>query len=290
MKKWAFCVLVLLLLGYAFVKFKVSDLSAIPLDKITLTDDNPQAPADRGFTIKITGEQVYRGDLLLVNQDHPVPDQGPEEEALSLVQHDELLQGFGVMDNTVRLSERLAGKFIEMAAAAGEDGVNHFLITSGYRDERRQDELYRQMGAEYAMPAGYSEHNLGLSLDIGSSEAEMNVAPEGKWLKENAWKYGFVLRYPENKTAVTGIQYEPWHFRYVGLPHSAIMQRNDMVLEEYLNYLKVKQAVKADVNGQTYHVFYFPVTDGGTIRVPVEGSYELSGNNVDGVIVTVHEE
>lgn len=57
MKKWVFCVLVLLLLGYAFVKFKVSDLSAIPLDKITLTDDNPQAPADRGFTIKITGSR-----------------------------------------------------------------------------------------------------------------------------------------------------------------------------------------------------------------------------------------
>ncbi|MGZ7442719.1 D-alanyl-D-alanine carboxypeptidase family protein [Paenibacillus sp. TH7-28] len=290
MKKWFFCLLILLVLGYAFVKFKASDLSMIPLDKITLAEENSPTLADRGFTIEVAQEQVYRGDLLLVNQDHPVPDQGPEDEAVSLAQHRELLQGFSVVDNTVRLSERLAGKLAEMVAAAGEDGVNHFLATSGYRDEQRQDELYHQMGAEYAMPAGYSEHNLGLSLDIGSSEAEMNVAPEGKWLKENAWKYGFVLRYPENKTAVTGIQYEPWHFRYVGLPHSAIMQKNDMVLEEYLDYLQEKQAVKVEVNGQTYQIFYFPVTDDGTVRVPAEGSYEISGNNRDGVIVTVHEE
>ncbi len=53
----------------------------------------------------------------------------------------------------------------------------------------------------------------------------MEKAPEGKWIEENVWKHGFVLRYPKNKSNITGIQYEPWHIRYVGLPHSAIMQK-----------------------------------------------------------------
>ena len=81
------------------------------------------------------------------------------------------------------------------------------------------------MGSDYALPAGYSEHNLGLSLDIGSTQKKMEKAPEGKWIEENVWKHGFVLRYPKNKSNITGIQYEPWHIRYVGLPHSAIMQK-----------------------------------------------------------------
>lgn len=58
--------------------------------------------------------------------------------------------------------------------------------------------------------------------------------PEGGWLAEHAWKHGFVLRYPENKIDVTGVKYEPWHYRYVGLPHSALLQEQDWVLEEYL--------------------------------------------------------
>ncbi|MBU5494611.1 D-alanyl-D-alanine carboxypeptidase family protein, partial [Enterococcus sp. S177_ASV_20] len=108
------------------------------------------------------------------------------------------------------------------------------IINSGYRDFDEQSVLYQEMGAEYALPAGYSEHNSGLSLDVGSSLTKMERAPEGKWIEENAWKYGFILRYPEDKTELTGIQYEPWHIRYVGLPHSAIMKEKNFVLEEYM--------------------------------------------------------
>ncbi len=115
--------------------------------------------------------------------------------------------------------------------------------------------LYQEMGAEYALPAGYSEHNSGLSLDVGSSLTKMERAPEGKWIEENAWKYGFILRYPEDKTELTGIQYEPWHIRYVGLPHSAIMKEKNFVLEEYMDYLKEEKTISVSVNGEKYEIF-----------------------------------
>lgn len=86
------------------------------------------------------------------------------------------------------------------------------------------------MGADYALPAGHSEHNLGLALDVGSTQMKMDKAPEGEWIEENSWKYGFILRYPLDKTDVTGIQYEPWHIRYVGLPHSAIIREMNLDL------------------------------------------------------------
>ena len=87
----------------------------------------------------------------------------------------------------------------------------------------------------------YSEHNLGLALDVGSTLTQIKNAPEGAWLKENAWKYGFIARYPEDNTDVTGVIDEPWHFRYVGLPHSAIMQENHWAFEEYLAALRNAQ-------------------------------------------------
>jgi D-alanyl-D-alanine carboxypeptidase len=293
MKKWIFFIIVLLLLGYGFTKFNsaMTDLDGESKSPDAIIDIPEVVPlADDGFTINVTKEMIFEGDLLLVNKDHPVPKGlNPESEAVSLVKNSELIDGFGVLDNTIQLSPWLVDKFRTMIKAAAQEGVNDFLISSGYRNEAKQDELYRNMGSEYALPAGYSEHNLGLSMDIGSSQADMSQAPEGKWLKDNAWKYGFILRYPEDKTAETGIQFEPWHFRYVGLPHSAIMQEKNLVLEEYLDLLKQQESVSITIAGKNYKVFYFPVTGDNTITVPAQGKYEISGNNEDGVIVTVHD-
>ncbi len=156
-----------------------------------------------------------------------------------------------------------------------------------FKEYKKQTKLYKEMGSNRTLPAGYSEHNLGLSLDVGSTQGKMAVAPEGEWIAENAWKYGFTLRYPEDKTDITGIMNEPWHIRYVSLPHSAIMKEKNFVLEEYLDYLKEQKHISATVNGQKYEVFYYPVNENTTITVPANLRYEVSGNNTDGVIVTV---
>ncbi|QAY66497.1 M15 family metallopeptidase [Paenibacillus protaetiae] len=238
-------------------------------------------------SVELSLDHIYEGNLILVNKDYPVHEEGIPDDIVQLSEHPDLMQGYGLLDSSIRISASLLPPFNEMIKAAGEDGVRHYIISSGYRGLDEQEELYKEKGGDYALPAGYSEHNVGLSLDIGSSLTAMDHAPEGKWLKQNAWKYGFILRYPADKTNITGIQYEPWHFRYVGLPHSAIMKKLDLTLEQYVDDLRSKKSLSVTVEGVHYTVSYYRLTKANhTVKLPQDGWYELSGNNVDGVIVT----
>ncbi|HHP1115470.1 M15 family metallopeptidase [Bacillus thuringiensis] len=238
---------------------------------------------------EITKEQIYKGDLLLVNRDYPVKKDSIRSDIINVNHNSELVRGYVIFDRNLRLSKDVVKKFLNVVDAAGKESVNHFLISSGYRDFQEQKQLYEKMGSDYALPAGYSEHNLGLSLDIGSTQKKMEKAPEGKWIEENVWKHGFVLRYPKNKSNITGIQYEPWHIRYVGLPHSAIMQKKNFTLEEYLEFLKEEKEISTEVEGKKYTVSYYKVSENMKVNVPANKQYEISGNNMDGVIVTVQE-
>ncbi|MDT3427226.1 D-alanyl-D-alanine carboxypeptidase [Paenibacillus forsythiae] len=245
---------------------------------------------DQGGDIpaKVTEEQVYQGDLLLVNKEYSLHKEGIQPDIVKLYGHKEMVRGYALLDQTIRLSQRVAREFSVMIEAAEEDGVRHFMISSGYRSLGEQDRLYQEKGADYALPSGHSEHNLGLSLDIGSTKMEMNRAAEGKWLEKNAWKYGFILRYPRDKTEITGIQYEPWHFRYVGLPHSLIMKDKNFTLEEYLDYLKAARAISIEADGKSYEVSYVPISKDTVIYIREGRRYSLSGDNRGGVIVTTY--
>ncbi len=104
---------------------------------------------------------------------------------------------------------------------------------------------------------------------------------------ENAWEYGFIQRYPPAKSGITGISYESWHFRYVGLPHAWVMKREDLCLEEYIDYLRgfsVDRPLTVDCLGRSWRIWY---AEGTRVPVPAEGAYEISGNNAGGFIVTV---
>ncbi|MGE7770644.1 VanY-A/VanY-F/VanY-M family D-Ala-D-Ala carboxypeptidase [Viridibacillus arvi] len=286
MKKWVFFSLILCTV---FVSIYMAALSQNGIevknvekdDKVTSTNTEKK---------EITKEQIYKGDLLLVNKDYPVQKDSIKSDIINLFQNKELVSGFVILDRNLRLSKEIVYKFLKVVDAAEKDGVSHFLISSSYRDFDEQSELYQKMGSNYALPAGYSEHNLGLSLDVGSTQMKMEKAPEGKWIEQEVWKYGFVLRYPKNKTNITGIQYEPWHIRYVGLPHSAIMHKKKLTLEEYLDFLKENKEISINAEGKDYMVSYYEISKSRTIDVPVNKYYDISGNNVDGVIVTVHEE
>ncbi|AIQ38453.1 hypothetical protein R50345_29865 [Paenibacillus sp. FSL R5-0345] len=282
MKKWGFLMIIVLLLGYAAARY-------LP-DTGNLADKNDKigkgSIRDSDSIKVVTQDQVYQGDLLLVNKQYPVHEDSVKSDIVTLYDQKGLVQGYGLLDTSIRLSESVALTFNKMIKAAEKDGVNHFLISSGYRDFDEQEKLYEEKGSDYALPAQYSEHNLGLSLDIGSSQAEMSKAPEGKWLQNNAWKYGFILRYPKDKTEITGIKYEPWHFRYVGLPHSAIIHEKGIVLEQYLDLLKENSEISTVVDGKTYTVSYYPISGYTSIKIPKKGQYKTSGDNMDGVIVT----
>lgn len=285
MKKWVFWLVILLLLGYEVIGRRLE-----AVNDVQDTEDNEAQVVisqRNDLTIKVTEDQIYQGNLLLINKDYPVHQVGLKSDVINLFQHKELVMGYSLLDNTIRLSQSMVQPFSTMVDAAAKDGVLHFMINSGYRDNKEQGQLYKEKGADYALPAGYSEHNLGFALDIGSTKTEMNQAPEGAWLIKNAWTYGFILRYPKDKTAITGIQYEPWHFRYVGLPHSLIMQQKNLALEQYLEYLKEEKTISTTLKGKTYEICYYPISNSTTIHVPSNRHYEISGNNMDGVIVTV---
>ncbi len=292
MKKWGFFLFLMACLGLAFVYItpisqdKVETQQYDRKEKDTL---DYQGNSESTQQKEITKEQIYQGNLLLVNNKYPVHEENIKSDVVNLSRHNELTEGYVLLGSEIYLSEDIAHIFSEMIAAGGKDGLHSFATTSGFRSFEEQDILYQQMGSDRALPPGYSEHNLGLGLDVGSTQMRMEDAPEGKWIAKNAWKYGFILRYPKDKTDITGIQYEPWHIRYVGLPHSAIMYEKNLVLEEYLDYLKEEQDISVNINGEKYTVSYYPVSQELTIKVPVNLHYEISGNNMDGVIVTVYE-
>ena len=139
--------------------------------------------------------------------------------------------------------------FEKMKGEALNDGV-YIEAFSTYRSYYTQYDLYydyaynygKEKADTFSARAGFSEHQTGLALDIGGldknlwAKEEFKYTDEAIWLKENAYKYGFILRYPEGKEWKTGYMYESWHFRYVGIEHSVNFVNNDLTLEEYLGY------------------------------------------------------
>ncbi|CAM4207423.1 M15 family metallopeptidase [Saccharibacillus endophyticus] len=286
MKKRGFAAVIIILLLIIAV-FKLTEQRSGSADS---ADGLIQEIALRnsGQSLQASEDQLYAGDLLLVNGDYPMRPQGTQPDVTELFGHSELTGPASLLDRDIRLSRGVAMKFVVMADAAANEGIEHFLISSGYRDELEQSRLYKEKGSDYALPPGYSEHHLGLALDIGSTEGPMAEAKEGKWLEKNAARYGFVLRYPADKTGITGISFEPWHFRYVGLPHSLLMQKNNLVLEEYLAMLEKKEAISTTVNGREYVVCYYGPDRLSELKIPKGRDYALSGDNRGGLILTLY--
>lgn len=179
--------------------------------------------------------------LILVNKQNPVPDD-----------FDVKLAG---INDSLYADERIIDDIYRMVDAASDDGVD-LMICSAYRSYDRQRNLFNnkinklmdsgmtyleayKAGSMNVTVPGTSEHHLGLALDIltGSYTAMDDGFGEteaGKWLAENAPDYGFILRYPKGKEDITGIVYEPWHFRYVGEKYAKDITRRGVCLEEYL--------------------------------------------------------
>ncbi|MDL2323864.1 M15 family metallopeptidase [Ruminococcaceae bacterium OttesenSCG-928-A16] len=161
--------------------------------------------------------------------------------------------------NGQTMQRNAAKAFTAMQAAAKADGVTLTPI-SGYRSNQRQtnnynasiqrylSQGYTQQKAEeetrryYAIP-GTSEHEAGLAIDIDSIEESFENTPAFAWLQQNCTEYGFILRYAKTTEAITGIAYEPWHYRYVGANHAFLMQQQGFTtLEEYMEHQTAQEA------------------------------------------------
>ena len=170
--------------------------------------------------------------------------------------------------------------------------IADFFITSGYRGFYLQEYLYENaVDRMYVLPPGHSEHQLGLAADIlapGISMGQMSGTPEAIWLAENAWRHGLILRYPYGTTHITGVAYEPWHFRYVGRVHAWFMTQNNMVMEEYLDFLAETGGFSTLFDGAQYHIMYLTPAN-GQIYVPRDLPFTVSFSNRGGYVITARE-
>lgn len=153
-------------------------------------------------------------------------------------------------DQKKQMRKIAANALEKLVNGASEDGLR-LVAVSGYRSYSRQSSIYQgnvnRMGEEAAnmvsAKPGQSEHQTGLAMDVScesigySLNDSLGDLPEGKWLAGNAHKYGFIIRYPKNKTDITGYSYEPWHVRYVGEELATYLYENDLTLDEFYEQL-----------------------------------------------------
>lgn len=190
----------------------------------------------------------------------------------------------------IEMDNRVLEAVDNMFEEAKKIGYSDFFVNSGFRSYQTQKDLFdKAKDKSYVQKPGASEHQTGYALDIaykGLAGETFDDTPQGKWLIENAHKYGFILRYPEDKTEITNISYEPWHYRYVGLPHAYYCYQNDLCLEEYIDFLSKGGSYYATIDGTCYTVYYATEKD-GCIDVPADKSYTVSSDNTGGYIVVI---
>jgi D-alanyl-D-alanine carboxypeptidase len=142
-----------------------------------------------------------------------------------------------------------------MAAAMTKEGIGTLILNSGFRTYKNQQGLYNRtrdtrglaVAEKLSARPGHSEHQLGLAADFSVKGQGCVImvcfgkTESGKWLAENSHEYGFILRYPKGLKSITGFQYEPWHFRYVGVELATEMKvRGKMTLEEFWELIAAK--------------------------------------------------
>ncbi|MBQ9209964.1 MAG: D-alanyl-D-alanine carboxypeptidase family protein [Oscillospiraceae bacterium] len=181
---------------------------------VTVTGGAEAAPADQSGVTTLT----YVDGVLIANKTYALPS-----------------------DYNPGVDPDAQSAFDDMAAAASAEGLNIY-ISSGFRSYDYQVKLYQryvdtdgQAAADtYSSRPGHSEHQTGLCFDLNSIDASFGDTAEYTWLKDNAHLYGFIIRYPEGKEAITGYEFEPWHIRYLGVEKATAVYNSGLCLEEYL--------------------------------------------------------
>lgn len=253
--------------------------------------------------VSVSNEDVHAGDLILVNTDTAYVEENPTE-IVSIYDHK--TDNYHVSGTETSLRQPALDALNQMLDAFYvATGHQDMIVISGYRTTQQQQELYdadlaetgEQTSTRVALP-GHSEHESGYALDFSlytdGVQYDYDGTGEYAWINENCAHYGYVLRYAEDKQETTGIQAEPWHYRYVGQPHATYMMENNVCLEEYLtllkNYIADEPLSITNWDGEIYQVYYVATdtsTDSTYVMVPPDAKYTISGNNSDGFIVTV---
>ncbi|WP_077213656.1 M15 family metallopeptidase [Bacillus dakarensis] len=224
-------------------------------EKTDIIEEQPNVPTLQSHYFneikEVNGLNVIQNPLnvlALVNKEFALPnDYIPED-----LERPNVPFSFGDLDIEKSYLRKEAAEHLEILfEQAKNEGIDLFAV-SGYRSYERQEGLFaakeNQVGREEAAQVvaipGFSEHQSGLAMDISSPSVgyqlieEYGETIEGQWLAENAHKFGFILRYPKGKESITGYQYEPWHYRYVGIEAATVIHEKNLTLEEYFNLVE----------------------------------------------------
>lgn len=209
----------------------------------SLSSDTEEISAEQSERLQKLSEDAENGLFVLINKQNSVEQDYCPEDLAPIAYY--------ALDRDPQwrfMREEAALRFDEMVEAAREDGID-FVMTTAYRSYAFQSILWDNAVARYgseesannmvARP-GESEHQSGLAVDVSSAENDYQLnenfgdTEAGKWIAENAASYGFILRYTEDKTDITGYGFEPWHLRYVGETAASEITEQGIALEEYI--------------------------------------------------------
>ena len=253
------------------------------------------------FSLKLKEEDLYSGNLILVNKDNKF-----RQKEVELVPVDSsYFEIYG--DTPIYINKIMREPILNLIDAI--NGRKKMVAVSGFRSEEEQKEIYDssvcENGIEFtkkfvARPRE-SEHQTGLAIDLGEVTDNIDFIcpffPDFgicKEFKELAASYGFIMRYKRDKESITGISEEKWHFRYVGKPHAELINKYNYCLEEYIDFIRGFRFQDNHLNvidgNMKIEIFFIEKTGSETeIMLQKNKKYDISGNNVDGFIVTAFE-
>ena len=245
--------------------------------------------------IKLTVDMIYRGSLILVNQQYPYREYRANNNLIPIPAAKDHI----FLD---RRSARFYTNIMDKLSA-----WNGITAISGWRSLQEQRQIYNDALAEkgtgftekYVAMPGHSEHQTGLAVDVALNQEDIDfIAPHFPYagicehFRRLARRFGFIERYPSGKEGITGIAHEPWHFRYVGAPHAMLMEELGDTLEEY--HMRLKQyeyghePLLYEFNGRTVEISYLAADiDYTELNIKNDAEFTVSGNNIDGFIITV---
>lgn len=279
-KKFTVITIVLLLISLALSFLISPTLRLIATDKLESLGEKTEltqiSATKPNFTeielnqLKYDKNCEFNQALMLINSKHPLSsDFEPKLERFA--------------DTEAYLNDCAIESFSELREHIKLYFNNTLFIMSSYRSSNEQAEILSEIGSNTAAQPGQSEHETGLGIDVyvkyfaGSGFIKSEI---GQYVNKNCEDFGFIIRYPFGKKSVTGFSYEPWHIRYVGIPHSQIIEKNSITFEEYIQSLEIDCFY-------SYEDYVISKQDGETVIIPSEYEFlQISPDNCGNYIVT----
>lgn len=284
-------------------KANTVEFSSVLVQKVFLIKDDTtvsiQIEANITVIKKTDIAKELNNNLLFVNRNNLLPE-GYEPKNLANLDKNKI-----ILSNSIqKLLPMTIDALYTMIGQARKEGIEGYISDSTYRDINNQKYLFNRRVAinkrlkvkdpylesqkRVALP-GASEHQTGLALDIystnGYSVDSFGYTAQSKWLKNNSWKFGFIVRYPEDKQSLTYTMYEPWHIRYVGYPYSAMLFNENICLEEFMGYMKKYGTKMFTQDKKNYLLIYLDSIN--DLKIIPEVTWKLSQADQSNYILTL---